>query len=114
VDGSVTTLVGTLEPGDDDAEITGERIDEIARCEGFRIEHVTSGLVVTPVEFLQAHDEWVVVLSGSARLEVGGEEHQLGAGDWVLIPTAVGHRLLQVEPGTRWLAVHDRPEGRIV
>jgi len=106
----LSTEFGTLEPVEGAPE-PGERIDEVARTVGFRIEHITSGVVDTPVEYLQAHDEWVVVLHGGARLEIGGVDRLLSAGDWVLIPASMGHRLLQVEPGTQWLAVHDRPEG---
>ncbi len=103
--------VGMLEPGDDDADIVGERTEEIARADGFRIEHVTSGVVDTPVEFIQAHDEWVYVLAGAATLEVAGTDHRIEAGHWAMIPAGTGHRLLHVQPGTRWLAVHDRPGG---
>lgn len=101
---------GALEPAEDAPE-EGETIVELARATGFRVELVSSGVVDTPVEFLQAHAEWVAVLTGFAILEIGGEEHRLEAGDWVLIPASTGHRLLHVTPGTRWLAVHDRPPG---
>lgn len=113
MDGQVTHTAGTLGPDGDDVPAVGERVDELARADGFRVEHITSGVVDTPVEFLQAHDEWVLVLDGSARLEVGATEHVLGSGDWVLIRASKVHRLLHVAPGTRWLAVHDRPEGRV-
>ena len=41
-----------------------------------------------------------------ARLEVGGVAHELGAGDWILIPAGEPHVLHDAAPGTSWLAVH--------
>lgn len=93
-------------PGDVPAPSEGEAHHDVATARGFRVEHIRSGRVSTPVEFLQLHDEWVVVLEGSAVLEVGDERAELVAGDWVLVPGGVPHRLLRVEPGTAWLAVH--------
>ena len=42
-------------------------------------------------------------------LEVGGEPVRLSAGDWVLLPAGVPHRLVEVEAGSNWLAVHVHP-----
>ena len=78
---------------------------------GARIEEISSGSVPVPVEYLQAHDEWVLVLQGGAVLSVGDRRFGLGAGDWLLLPGAIPHRLEHVEPGTRWLAVHGPPAG---
>ncbi len=47
-----------------------------------------------------------VVLSGRAALDVGGEPVDLLAGEWVLLPRGVPHRLLKTSPDTNWLAVH--------
>lgn len=85
----------------------GEIHLDLAAASTFRVEHIRSGRVSTPAEFLQTGDEWVVVLRGSAILEVGQEEVELAAGDWVLVPGNRPHRLLRVEPGTEWLAVHE-------
>lgn len=73
------------------------------------IEHIVSGEVATPVDYVQDTDEWVVLLDGSARLDVGGEDVRLAPGEWVVLPAGVPHRLVQVTPGSRWLAVHVTP-----
>jgi cupin 2 domain-containing protein len=91
---------------------TGERIDEICRLHNVVIEHVYSAQLDAPIEFLQEHDEWVVVLRGHATLEVEGEVVLLDAGDWVLLPARTAHRVLHAERGTRWLAVHVHPSLR--
>lgn len=84
----------------------GERAEEIARIDGVVIEHIVSGNLAAPVDYDQLHDEWVVVLDGSAILEVQGERVDLSNGDWVLLPAHVPHRLVEALPGTRWLALH--------
>ena len=73
------------------------------------IEEILSGRLEGPVDYRQEQDEWVVVLDGGAVLEVDGQHLELGQGDWVLIPAAVPHRLVETTPGTRWLAVHVHP-----
>jgi len=83
----------------------GERVDEVARTPRFVVEQISSGVLDAPVDYLQADDEWVVVLAGRATLEVGGESLELTAGDWVLLPAGVPHRLVRTERGTSWLAV---------
>ena len=38
-----------------------------------------------------SHDEFVVVVSGSVVLELGGETHELHAGAYVVIPGGMNH-----------------------
>jgi mannose-6-phosphate isomerase-like protein (cupin superfamily) len=83
----------------------GERVEEVARASRFVVEQISSGELDAPVDYLQTHDEWVVVLAGGATLEVRGESLELAAGDWVLLPAGVPHRLVRTERGTSWLAV---------
>ena len=64
-----TTSGRLLEPSD--APPRGERVEKIARIGNLRIEQILSGHV-EPAEYLQGHDEWVVVLAGSATLDVDG------------------------------------------
>ena len=90
----------------DEAPVAGERAEEVARIGGVIIEQILSGALKAPVEYDQDHDEWVVVLSGGAVLQVGADRVELSAGDWLLLPARVPHRLLEIEPGTSWLALH--------
>ncbi len=84
----------------------GERSKEIARLGGVVVEHTLSGELSSPLDYDQAHDEWVVVLDGGAVLEVNEERVELSSGDWVLLPAHVPHRLVATRPGTSWLALH--------
>jgi cupin 2 domain-containing protein len=102
----MTTFVrGRLWPSTD-APAEGERSEEIARLGGVVVEHTLSGEVAAPLDFDQAHDEWVVVLEGGAVLEVDDKRLELRSGDWVLLPAHLPHRLVETRPGTSWLALH--------
>lgn len=85
---------------------TGEYSEVLTRLGGAVVEYIVSGTISSPVDYDQAHDEWVMVLEGAAVLEVDDERVELGSGDWVLLPAHVPHRLVDTQPGTRWLALH--------
>jgi cupin 2 domain-containing protein len=64
---------------------------------------------VTPPNqpYVQDWDEWVLVLEGSARLQVDGVgERLLVAGEHLLIPPGVQHFVTYTADPTVWLAVH--------
>lgn len=78
---------------------------------GIRIERIVSQGQATPPDapYDQPHDEWVLLLAGSARLWLEDRgETALSPGDALLIPAHVLHRVTwtQAEPATVWLAVH--------
>lgn len=87
----------------------GERAEVLAVLGGVTVEQILSGRLRSPVCFDQDHDEWVVVLAGGAVVEVEGERLELCAGDHVLLPAHVTHRLMETEAGTSWLALHGPP-----
>jgi cupin 2 domain-containing protein len=107
----MTPLLRGRLPSDVEAPELGERSEEIARIDGTVIEHIVSGNLAAPVDYDQAHDEWVVVLDGAAILQVQGELVNLSSGDWILLPAHVPHRLVDTLPGTRWLALHAADRG---
>ncbi|MDB5688244.1 MAG: cupin [Sphingomonas bacterium] len=58
---------------------------------------------------VQAWDEWVLLVSGSAGLTFdGAAERTLVPGDCLAIPAGTRHRVAWTDPGgpTVWLAVH--------
>ncbi len=78
---------------------------------GVRIERIVSQGQVTPPDtpYEQAHDEWVLLMAGGARLWIDGVgECSLAPGDALLIPANIRHAVTwtQAEPPTVWLAVH--------
>ena len=91
--------------GTDDVPDRGERHLDVVDLGGVRVQEILSGAVDEPMAFQSEEHEWVVVLTGSARIELAGEVHRLVAGDWLLIPADVPHTVDEIEPGTHWLAV---------
>ena len=89
-----------------DAPASGERFVTVAAMGSTTIEQILSSDTPDPRVYEQDHDEWVVVLSGSAVLDVDGRHHTVEAGDWVLLPAGVPHRVMRTTAGTNWLAVH--------
>ena len=89
-----------------------EFFEPLVAGEGVLVERIVSTGQSTPagawLENLQG-DEWVVVLQGEAELSYDeGESITLAAGDHVLIPAGVRHRVERTtsEPPCIWLAVH--------
>ena len=80
-----------------------------------RIERIVSNGQASPTGFWydQPDDEFVVLLTGTARLrfEDGDVTLDMTPGDWVEIAAHVRHRVesTQADPPTVWLAVHRPP-----
>ena len=93
-------------------ELPDELVEELVRTPGARLERIVSRGHRTPDGewYDQEWDEWVVVLSGRATLRVEGEADviPLGAGDSLLLPAHVRHRVEWTDPAadTVWLALH--------
>ena len=87
-----------------------EAFEQLLVRPGCRIERIVSHGQVTPPDqpYLQAHDEWVLLLAGAARVEVEGAETVLAPGDHLLIPANASHRVTFTDPdgATIWLAMH--------
>lgn len=101
------TVRNLLHPFDDPSG--GEEIKTLFSAKGVRIEQIVSRGQPSPEGFWydQPDAEWVVLLKGSATLSVDGERNvELGAGDYVLIPAHVRHRVERVSSDALWLAVH--------
>jgi cupin 2 domain-containing protein len=84
----------------------GERFETLATMGSTTVQQILSSDTPDPTVYEQDHDEWVVVLTGSAVLEVEDRDHALGAGDWILLPAGVPHRVVRAAAGTSWLAIH--------
>jgi cupin 2 domain-containing protein len=95
IDMSEITAGRLLEPSD--APHNGERVEEIAHIRNLVIEQILSGQV-EPADYLQTHDEWVLVLSGGAALDVDGNIRELHTHDRVLLRAGTPHRLLTANP----------------
>ena len=88
-----------------------ERVEVLLERPGLRLERIHSCRASGPddVWYDQAELEWVLILSGSARLQFADETEprDLSAGETLLIPPHRRHRVLATDgpPGTVWLAL---------
>ncbi|HET6308302.1 MAG TPA: cupin domain-containing protein [Rhodopila sp.] len=92
-------------------QVLEEEFKELLSRPGVRIERIVSHGQFTPVEapYNQDHDEWVLLLRGSAILWIDGEgEREMGPGDYLLIPARRVHRVTKTasNEATVWLAIH--------
>ena len=79
-------------PGPED----DESVDILSRVNDVRVERIVSTGQASPPGFWydQDEDEWVVLLSGDARLRYeDGSVLSLNAGDFLFIPAHVRHRI---------------------
>jgi cupin 2 domain-containing protein len=88
----------------------GERFEDILAGDGpFRLERIVSFGDVTPEGqwYDQDHDEWVLVLAGSAGIAFAdGGQVDLVAGDSLLLPRRCRHRVVRTSDPCHWLALH--------
>lgn len=103
-------ITGRLAEGSS-APAVGETFTELVTTGNVTIEAIHSSSTPDPGWYRQDHDEWVMVIDGRAELEVAGRVVAMGAGDWILIRSGVGHRVVATATGTRWLAVRVNSDG---
>jgi cupin 2 domain-containing protein len=94
-----------------------EIVEPLLERPGLRLERIVSWGHATPVGqwYDQEQEEWVMVLSGAARMRIQGKgEYALGPGDSVLLPAHCRHRVEWTDPDapTVWLALHCCPLSR--
>ena len=106
----VRNLLGDLPPD------AGEEVFQtLLERPGLRLERIVSrGQTTPPGEWYdQEQDEWIMVLSGFARLRVEDasgnmRDYDLVPGDSLLLPAHRRHRVEHTDPNkpTLWLALH--------
>jgi cupin 2 domain-containing protein len=84
----------------------GERFDTLLSHKGLIIERIVSTSKIASQQYVQEQDEWVVLLTGDALLDVAGRQVPLRAGDYLFLPSRTPHTVLRVSDGAMWLAVH--------
>lgn len=94
------------------ADTSDELFETLLQRQGIRVERIVSNGHATPKGewYDQSWDEWVLLLAGSASLQIEGEPElkQLNPGVAIMIPAHCRHRVEatdQQEP-TIWLALH--------
>ncbi len=85
---------------------SGELFEKLFENGYTDIELIVSSDRPETVLYNQPHDEAVLLMEGSATLEMEGEVVELKRGDFFIIPANTPHRVLKTEKATRWLAIH--------
>lgn len=102
---TLNLLAGLLTPAADEA------VETLLKADGVRVERIVSHGHASPEGFWYDQDdaEWVLVVSGRARLSIEGEtqDRALGPGDSVFLPAHCRHRVAWTDPDapTVWVAV---------
>jgi cupin 2 domain-containing protein len=93
---------------------TQEVFEQLLAGKQFRVERIVSTGQITPTGewYDQDEHEWVVLLTGAAKIQIEGREDwlELSPGDVVNLPAHVRHRVEWTDPEcqTIWLAIHYR------
>lgn len=92
-------------------EATDEIVDVLVSAEGMRLERIVSHGHASPEDFWydQEEAEWILVLTGRARLRIEGDidDLELVPGDSLYLPRHCRHRITWTHPDqpTVWLAL---------
>lgn len=88
---------------------TGERFDTLVRHKNLMVERIVSSSTITPREYVQSQDEWVVLVKGEAIVRVGDQSVAMAPGDYLFLPAGMPHSVEHVSQAAIWLAVHLYP-----
>ena len=99
---TITKLFSDRDPHD------AETITQLASGQRFRLEHIVSHGRPSPEDFWYDQDtlEWVALVQGRAVLVFEDGPLALGAGDAVLIPPHIKHRVSEASTDAVWIALH--------
>jgi cupin 2 domain-containing protein len=70
-----------------------------------KIEAIRSRLTFSGEEYIQEEDEWVILVRGTAKLEIEGVERLLRAGDCLFLAHHIRHRVLFTSDDALWIGV---------
>ncbi len=85
---------------------SGEDFSTLFENRNTKIVRIVSSDILEEIEYCQEEDEFVILLEGSAVLEIEGSKITLNRGDTLLIPAKTRHKVLSTQKGTLWIAIH--------
>jgi cupin 2 domain-containing protein len=87
---------------------SGETVTDIATGSSFRLEHIVSHGMSSASGFWYDQDrpEWVLLMQGQSVLEFEEGSLELKAGDSLLIPAGMRHRVASASADAIWVALH--------
>jgi cupin 2 domain-containing protein len=91
------------------SNLPAELMETLIQSDGVRVERIVSHGHASPEGFWYDQDEheWVMVLQGSARLQLEDRTIDLGPGDYINLPAHTKHRVQWAtnDQPTIWLAI---------
>lgn len=89
-----------------------EVVASILQGARFHAEHISSFGASSPPDFWYDQDlpEWVALLQGTASIEFEEGALHLKAGDYLIIPEHLKHRVSATSSDASWLVLHFEPE----
>lgn len=87
---------------------SGETVHDLATGESFKLEHIASHGTASAAGswYDQDRPEWVALIRGCSVLEFEEGSLELKAGDSLLIPPHLRHRVASVSDDATWVALH--------
>lgn len=88
-----------------------ETVSELLARPNLRIERITSSGQISDDWYDQDEDEWVILLTGTALLQIDGEKEpaRLTAGDYLFLPARLRHKVIYTSEQCLWLCVFTPP-----
>jgi len=84
----------------------GEDFTTLLEHKNVKIVRIVSSDNLEKKEYNQKEDEFVILLRGSATLEIEGKNVTLNKGDTLFIPAKTKHKVLATQKGTLWIAIY--------
>jgi len=84
----------------------GEDFATLFKDKNIEIMRIVSSDKLETKEYNQSTNEFVILLEGSAKLEIEGRVKELKKGEYLYIPAHTKHKVLQTSKGTLWLAIY--------
>jgi len=113
-----TAITRTVKVAADEVEANTKRGGDIRVTLSPKTVACTSGfggvMTLDPADYITEHyhpfsEEFLHVISGTLEMTLDGERIELGAGDSLLVPIGVRHRLLNIGDATDTCAFHLSP-----
>ncbi len=84
----------------------GEDFTTLLEHKNVKVVRIVSSDNLEKKEYNQKEDEFVILLKGSATLEIEGKNVTLNKGDTLFIPAKTKHKVLATQKGTLWIAIY--------
>jgi cupin 2 domain-containing protein len=87
-------------------DLDSENFYTLLKHKNITVKTIVSNTLKTPQTFKQDIDEYVIVISGCAKIKMDGMTHKLKKGDTLFIPANKEHILLKTKQVVVWLAIY--------